>query len=60
MEGRLELLRNQTKVKALLKGMARYATEPFSEPFGVAVLTAGTNLSAAANRIPSRVRPFDL
>ena len=39
--------------------MAFDAPEALCERLGVAVLTAGTKLSAASNRVPSRIGPFD-
>src|SRR5271163_176885 len=58
LERDLQLLRHEAKVETLLERMARDAAKPLREGFGVAVLAAGADLGASANRIPGRIGPF--
>ena len=48
----------ELKIEAILKGVARHATEPLREPFGIAIVAAGTDLRATRDRVPRRVSPF--
>ena len=54
-----ELLRDEPQIEALLVRMAWHAAEPLGERLGVAVLAAGADLRAAADRVPRRVGPLD-
>src|SRR5262249_55114060 len=40
--------------------MTRNAAKPFSEGCSVTMLASGTDLGAAAHRIPGSIRPLDL
>ena len=55
-----QFFRDQFQIEALLIWMALYSPKSFGECFGVAVLAAGTDLGAAAHRVPGGVGPFDL
>jgi len=55
-----KLVGNQLQVEALLVGMALDSAEALGKSFGIAVLAAGADLGAAADRVPGRVGPFDL
>src|SRR5271157_4767409 len=54
-----ELFRDQANVEALFKGMTWNSAKTLRKSFGIAVLTAGAYLRAAAHRIPRCVGPFD-
>src|SRR5712691_6987657 len=58
-QGFTKLLRNETQIEAFLEGMSFYSAETLGEPFRVAMLTTGTDLRAAANRVPGCVGPLD-
>src|SRR5208337_3891068 len=53
-----QLFRHQPEVKPLLVGMALHPAKSFGECLGIAVITTGANLGAAAGGVPRRVRPF--
>src|SRR5688572_21396860 len=55
-----ELFRNKPKVKTLFVRMSRYAAKTLRERLGIAMRTSGTDLRAPSDRIPGRIRPFDL
>ena len=51
---------DQAKVESLLIRMPFDSAKPLRKRLGIAMLAAGTDLRAAANRIPGRVGPFDV
>jgi hypothetical protein len=59
-EGFGQFLRDQTQVEPLLVGMPLHAAKPLRECLGVAMLAAGADFRAAADRVPGRVGPFNV
>jgi hypothetical protein len=60
LKGFSELFGDETEIESLLVWMARDAPEALGERLRIAVLAAGTDLRATAQRVPRRVGPFDL
>ena len=60
IEGLKQFFRDEAEVESLLVGMSLDAAKALGECFGIAVFTTGTDLYAAAYRVPSRVGPFDV
>ena len=58
-QGFEKLVRDESWVEAVAVGVCGDAPESLSEGFGIAVLTSGADLGAAADRIPCRFRPLD-
>ena len=54
-----ELFRNDSQIETKFKRMVGHATKPFSESLRVAMQTAGADLRASANGIPSCICPFN-
>jgi hypothetical protein len=58
--GLFQSRRPERQVESLLVGMSWNAPPTLSEAFGVAVVTARTDLGAARHRVPRRIRPFNV
>jgi hypothetical protein len=54
-----KLLRNHPEVETLLERMTLNTSEALGESLGIAMLTTGADLGAAANWIPRSISPFD-
>ena len=59
-KGLRKFLRNQPNVESLFEGMSRNTSKTLCKSLRIAVLTSGADLRAASDRIPRRIRPFDL
>lgn len=60
MDGLLQTFGSQSQVKAVLERMARDTTKPLREALCVTEVAAASDLRAAGDGIPGRVRPFNL
>src|ERR1700735_3284728 len=55
----MQLFRDETARESLLSRVSEEAAEALSKLVCVTVLTAGTDLCAASNRVPGSIRPLD-
>lgn len=50
----------ERKIKAVSERMLWDVSKPLGEPLGVAEIAAARDLRAARDRVPCRIRPFNL